>query len=123
MLEDNEQRALRQEGFRTKATLCSTGVTGRALRGDQLIKSRAHCCRTASSGAAIGPGRPCLPTPMLGRLQQRAWASLASSQERLAGFPFFVVSPDCLTESAPHGSRRLQVTQVWRKHRVTVRPL
>lgn len=44
-------------------------------------------------------------------------------QERLAGLLFFVVSPDCLTESTPCGCRCLQVTQVWRKSRVTVKSL
>lgn len=49
--------------------------------------------------------------------------SPASSQERQAGLLFFVVSPDCLTESTALGSCCLQVTQVWKRLRVTVRSL
>lgn len=52
-----------------------------------------------------------------------AWMAPAPSQERLARLLLFVVGPDCVSESTSRGSCCLQVTQVWRKPRVTVKSL
>lgn len=70
-----------------------------------------------NAGPATSPGSRARKAPTVNA------AIPAASREKLAGFLLFLVSPDCLPESVPHGSRCLQVTQVWRKRRVTMKSL